>query len=147
MKLAIGSDHAGFAIKEKIKAKLQQAGHEIVDCGTDKEISCDYPDFAAKVANIVAKGAYQERGILVCGTGIGMAIAANKIQKIRAGVCFDLETAKWSRQHNDCNVLCLGARTTAEEKIMQIVDVWLATPFESGRHQNRLDKIQELEGV
>lgn len=144
MKLAIGSDHAGWESKEKLKTWLQQNGHEIYDYGTTSQTSCDYPDYAIQVSNQVANHSV-ERGILICGTGIGMAITSNKIPGIRAAVCLNEEMAKLSREHNDCNVLCLGSRFTPIVAIQNITQVWLNTPFEGGRHQRRVDKICELE--
>lgn len=144
MKIAIGADHAGFLVKEKIKQALYQQGHEINDFGTDNVTSCDYPDFAFLVAQAVAKGD-AERGILVCGSGIGMSISANKVNGVRAGVGTDEQSVKLGRLHNNCNVLCLGARTTPEDMLHRIVSLWLETAFEGGRHQRRLDKISEIE--
>jgi ribose 5-phosphate isomerase B len=144
MKIAIGADHAGFLLKEKIKESLLQKGYNLKDYGTDNVTACDYPDFALAVAQAVAQGE-AERGILVCGSGIGMAIAANKVPHIRAGVGGDEQTVQLGRLHNNCNVLCLGARTTPEELSEKLVNLWLETPFEGGRHQTRLDKIAGIE--
>ena len=144
MRVAIGADHAGFSLKEAIKGLLAGLGIEVLDFGTGSDASVDYPDFAALVARGVADGAF-ERGILVCGTGIGMAMAANKIAGVRAAPVTGLESAKLSRLHNDANVLTLGARLTAPALALDIVRTFLDTPFEGGRHQRRVDKITDLE--
>ena len=144
MRVAIGADHAGFSLKEAIKGLLAGLGIEVQDFGTGSDASVDYPDFAARVARGVADGAF-ERGILVCGTGIGMAMAANKIAGVRAAPVTGLESAKLSRLHNDANVLTLGARLTAPALALDIVRTFLDTPFEGGRHQRRVDKITDLE--
>jgi ribose 5-phosphate isomerase B len=143
MKIAIGSDHAGFALKERLRLLL--AEHEVVDCGTLSEASCDYPDIAERVARAVAAGEVAT-GILVCGTGVGMAIAANKVAGIRAVACSETYTARLTREHNDANILCLGARVVGDGVAEDLVRVWLATPFsEGGRHVGRLNKIAALE--
>lgn len=144
MKLIIGSDHAGYKLKEEIKQFLSRQGIVPEDAGTFNEESCDYPDFAEKVATAVAKGR-NDRGILVCGTGIGMAMTANKVPGIRAIVANDVASARMSRAHNDANVLALGARLITSELAKEIVNVWLNTDFEGGRHQSRLDKIARIE--
>lgn len=144
MKIAIGSDHAGFAVKEAIRQSLKQQAHDVADFGAYNDKSCDYPDFALAVAREVSQGR-AERGILICGSGIGMAIAANKVPGIRAVVCGDTQNAEMSRRHNDCNVLCLGARIISEAVCQNIVQVWLQTKFEGGRHQGRVDKITAME--
>jgi ribose 5-phosphate isomerase B len=144
MQIAVGSDHAGYGLKEKIKFHLERLGHAVEDCGTVSSDSCDYPDFAHMVACRVASGVAR-RGILVCGSGIGMAIAANKTPGIRAANITSEYEARMSREHNDLNVLTLGARVLNEEQAMAIVDVWLHTHFVGGRHQHRLDKIAALE--
>ena len=143
MKIAIASDHAGFALKETIKNILKDMSISYEDLGPQDTTSVDYPDFAQKVAEQVQRG---ERGILCCGTGIGMSIAANKFKGVRAALCQDAYTAQMSREHNDSNVLVLGGRLgkgTAE--IEQIVKAWLSTEFEGGRHQRRLEKITDFE--
>ncbi|MDH4222778.1 MAG: ribose 5-phosphate isomerase B [candidate division Zixibacteria bacterium] len=145
MKIALGADHKGFQYKNKIKIFLQEKGFELKDFGTFSEESVDYPDYGFKVARAVAKSE-ADRGILVCWTGIGMCIAANKIKGIRASLCLHEEMAKLTRAHNDSNVLCLSAKFTSEDKLSKIVEVWLNTPFEGGRHQRRLDKIVLEEG-
>ncbi len=144
MKIAIASDHAGFRAKEELKKFLAGMGHEVTDFGTFSEDSCDYSDFAFKVAKAVASGE-AERGILICGTGIGMSIAANKVKRVRAAVCWNRETAKLSREHNDANVLCLGARMLGIEEIKEIAKAWLSAEFEKGRHERRVRKIREFE--
>ena len=146
MRIAIGSDHAGYHLKEIIKSRLVESGAEVDDLGTASEASVDYPDYAAAVARRVASGA-SDRGILVCGTGIGMAMAANKIHGIRAASVEGLESARLSRAHNDANVLTVGARITPPELALAIVQTFLDTAFEGGRHQRRIDKIMALEGT
>ena len=144
MKIAIGSDHAGFNAKEKIKPILQELGIEFEDFGAVSTDSVDYPDFAAKVARKVAEGEY-DQGLLVCGSGTGMAIAANKVHGVRAAVAWNEETARLARAHNDANVLALGARTTPESELPKIVRAWFEAKFAGGRHQRRVEKISELE--
>jgi ribose 5-phosphate isomerase B len=144
MRIAIGSDHAGYRLKETIRASLLDAGLAIEDVGTNSDASVDYPDFAAAVARRVVSGA-SDRGILICGTGIGMAMAANKVEGARAAAAGDLESARLSREHNDANILTLGARITPPDLALAIVRVFLDTPFEGGRHQRRVDKVMALE--
>ncbi len=144
--VAVGADHAGFRLKEDLKAWLLSRGHRVLDLGTHSEDSVDYPDYAGEVAHAVASGA-AERCLLVCGTGTGMAIAATKVPGIRAAACSDPFVARMSREHNDANVLTLGARITGRDAAMEILDVWLATPFAGGRHARRLDKVAALEGA
>ncbi|HEY0461669.1 MAG TPA: ribose 5-phosphate isomerase B [Pyrinomonadaceae bacterium] len=144
MKIAIGADHAGFEVKEKIKRQLEEMDMEVEDLGTGSGDSVDYPDFGAKVGREVASGKADE-GIVVCGSGIGIAIAANKIDGVRAAQAWNEETARLARQHNDANVLSIGARVVAEEEIPKIVAAWFDAEFEGGRHQKRIDKISELE--
>ena len=143
-KIAIGSDHAGFEEKEKIKKVLDEIGVEYEDFGTNSLDSVDYPDFGAKVGRAVASGEV-EQGIVVCGSGIGIAIAANKIQGVRAAQAWNEETARLARQHNDANVLSIGARVLPEEEIPKIVSAWFEADFEGGRHERRVEKIAELE--
>lgn len=143
-KVLIASDHAGFGGKEAIKRLLERMKIDYTDLGPDSESSVDYPDFAERVATGVAAGE-AETGILVCGSGIGMQIAANKIAGVRAALAWNEETARLSRQHNNANVLAVGARTTPAEVIEQIVEAFLTTGFDGGRHQQRLDKIARLE--
>ena len=144
MRIAIGSDHAGFESKEGLLKELRKH-NEVTDCGTTGNEPVDYPDFAASVAEAVASGK-AERGILICGTGIGMCMAANKHTGIRAAACHNPETARLSRKHNDANVLCLGSRILSIESMIRIADVWLKTGFEGGRHAARIDKMKALEG-
>ena len=142
--ILIGSDHGGFDLKEKIKKFLIEKKIEVEDIGTKINESVDYPDYGIKVAKLVSEGK-AKRGILVCGTGIGMSIVANKFPKIRATLCSDTYSAKMSREHNDSNILILGGRIIEDEKALEIVKIWLETPFEGGRHKRRLEKIDELE--
>ncbi len=144
--IGIASDHGGKALKEKIQAFLKAEGWNVKDFGVpfDSQQSVDYPDYAAQLSREVANGSLH-RGILVCGTGIGMCIAANKIQGIRAGLVWDEFTARMSRQHNDANILCLGERTLNHDRALDLVRIWLHTEFEGARHQQRLDKIKALE--
>lgn len=143
-RIAVGSDHAGFALKEKVRAYLTSRGYDVEDVGTRSTDSVDYPDFAENVATRVAeKGA--DFGVLVCGTGLGVAMSANKIRGIRAATCNDTISARLARAHNNANVLTLGGRLIDEATAAKILDTWLATPFEGGRHQLRVDKIAALE--
>ena len=144
MKIAIGADHAGYELKEKIKQRLTQQGISIQDEGTASSESVDYPDFARKVGEDVA-GHKADLGVLVCGSGIGMAIAANKVPGVRAANVTSEYEAQMSREHNDANVLALGARVLKEDEAFAIVDKWLHTAFAGGRHQKRVDKIAEIE--
>ncbi|MCK8816406.1 ribose 5-phosphate isomerase B [Natroniella sulfidigena] len=145
MKVALGSDHGGYNLKSKIKDLLDELDIGYDDLGTDSCDSVDYPDFAKEVATAVGEEEY-ERGILVCGTGIGMSIAANKVNGVRAALCHDVFSAKATRQHNNSNVLTLGERVVGSELALEIVKTWLTTEFDGGRHQRRIDKITELEG-
>lgn len=142
--IAIGSDHAGRDLKEQVKALLEGLGFEPVDYGTDDDCSVDYPDYGEKVSQAVSQGQFQ-RGILICGTGLGMSIVANKFPGIRATLCHDEYTARMSREHNDSNILVLGGRVLQKETALKIVKVWLETPFEGGRHERRLQKITNIE--
>ena len=142
--LAIGCDHGGFELKNHIIAHLKEQGVEIKDFGTHDENSVDYPDIAEVVCNSVASGEC-ENGILVCGTGIGMSMAANKVKGIRAALCTDVYSAKMTKQHNNANVICLGGRVTGRELAFMIVDTWLSEEFLGGRHANRVEKIHNLE--
>jgi len=144
MKIAIGSDHRGYLAKEKIIGLLRELGYDVVDYGTDSPKSFDYPDVAAPVARAVAEGKV-ERAILLCGTGLGVSISANKVCGVRAALCHDELTAQMSRQHNDANVLCLPADLIGEALMRRIVEVWLETTFEGGRHARRVMKIMEIE--
>jgi len=141
MKIAIGSDHAAFEIKAELVPYLIALGHEVQDLGTYSTESCDYPDYAAQVS-LAVQAQQTERGILICGTGIGMSIAANRFSGVRAALCYTEELATLSRQHNDANVLCLGSRTQTLESMRQIVKVWLTTAWEGKRHAKRLEKIE-----
>lgn len=144
MKIALAADHAGFEEKEKLKSELDALGVAYTDMGTDSDASVDYPDFARKVAEAVAKGEY-ERGILLCGSGAGMAIAANKVPGIRSAVAWNEEIARLSREHNNTNVLALAARFTADYEIKNIVKAWLDAEFDAGRHERRVEKIAKIE--
>jgi ribose 5-phosphate isomerase B len=144
MKIAVASDHRGYHLKEKVIALLKSKGHEVVDEGPATDESVDYPDFAALVASKVSNGAV-DRGILICGTGLGMAIAANKFPRVRAAACVDEVTAELSRRHNDLNVLCLSGDLLSSRSTERLVEIWMDTEFEGGRHQRRLDKILEME--
>jgi ribose 5-phosphate isomerase B len=144
MKIALGADHAGFELKQKIKARLQQQGIQVDDEGTVSTESVDYPDFAKKVAEIVAHK-QADLGVLVCGSGVGMAIAANKVPGIRAANVSTEYEAEKSREHNDANVVSIGARILDDQLAFKIVDLFLKTPFAGGRHQRRVEKITEIE--
>ncbi len=143
-KIYIGSDHAGFAVKDFVKELFEKRGYEVEDLGTYSSERVDYPDFAAKVARAVAAEPGSQ-GVLICGTGIGMSIAANKIKGIRAAEVHDYYTAQMARAHNDANVLCFGERVVGKGVIESIVDAWCTTEFEGGRHRGRVEKIMQLE--
>ncbi len=144
MKIAIGSDHAGYLYKQRIVQHLTEAGHEVLDCGTHSTESTDYPLFIIPAAEAVVRGE-AERGIVLGGSGNGEAIAANKVKGVRCALCWNTQTAEFSRRHNDANVLSIGERMTSIEIALDIVDLWLATPFEGGRHQHRLDELAHYE--
>jgi RpiB/LacA/LacB family sugar-phosphate isomerase len=144
MRIALASDHAGYSEKERLKPLLRDLGVEFEDLGTMSEASVDYPDYARKVAEQVADGRV-EQGLLVCGSGTGMAITANKVPGVRAAVGWSEETARLARQHNDANVLAIGARTTPPADIPKIVRAWFSTGFQGGRHAARVEKITEVE--
>jgi ribose 5-phosphate isomerase B len=144
MRIAIGTDHRGFPIRPKLIDVLQRLGHEVIDTGTFSPEAIDYPDVASKVAEKVSHGE-AERGILICGTGLGMCIAANKFPGVRATPCHDDITAEFSRRHNDANVLCLSADLLGERLIDRMVELWMNTPFDGGRHARRLQKISDIE--
>jgi len=144
MKVALACDHGGFRLKEAIKSYLEELGIEFIDYGTFSEESVDYPDYAYRAARGIVNGE-ADRGIFICGTGIGISIAANKVKGIRAALCYNVYAAEMSRRHNDANVLCLGGRVTGEELAKRIVKAWLETPFEGGRHERRVRKIAEIE--
>jgi len=141
-KIAIGSDHGGFNLKGKIIKHLEEKGYEVQDFGTYSTDSCDYPVYAKAVAKSVAKGE-NEKGIIVCGSGIGVSIAANKVKGVRAALCHESHSAMLSRLHNNANVLCLGERITGEYLALDIVDTWLQSEYEGGRHQKRIDMLDE----
>ena len=143
-KIAIGSDHTGFRLKNILIKYLNEKGIETIDTGTFDENSCDYPDFAEKVSQLILSGQV-ERGILIDATGIPSAITANKFKGIRAATCYNEFSAKSSREHNNSNIVVMGARSLGEETVKSILDIWLATPFLGGRHQKRLDKITAIE--
>ena len=144
MKIALGADHAGVALKAEIKHLLDERGISYVDFGTNTTDPVDYPDYAAMVAQEVSSGEF-DRGILFCGSGVGMAIAANKLPGVRSAAIFDASAARISREHNDLNVLSLGERVTPRDEARRIVDAFLHTPFAGGRHQRRVDKIRALD--
>lgn len=145
MRIALGCDHGGFPLKTRIVAVIQSAGHDIVDCGTDSNCSVDYPDYALKVGLKIREGA-AERGILLCGSGVGISVAANKIPGIRAGVCHDIYSAHQGVEHDDMNVLCLGARIIGEEVAVELVQAFLQAKFtREERHLRRLGKVLEIE--
>ena len=142
--IAIGSDHGGYLLKEEIKKHLEEKGYDFKDLGTDSTASCDYPVYAEKVCNAIQSGEC-EKGILICGTGIGMSMCANKCKGIRAAVCGDHFSAEFTRKHNNANVLCLGARVIGSGVAMQLVDIFLTTEFEGGHHEKRIEMMMELE--
>lgn len=144
MKIGIGNDHSALELKAEIVAFLKELGHEVVDYGTNSTDSCDYPVYGEMVGKAVAAGEV-EKGILICGTGLGISLAANKVPGVRAAVCSEPYTARMSRAHNDCNVLAFGARVVGAELAKMIVEVWLNTEFEGGRHQRRVDMIMDVE--
>ena len=143
MKISVASDHGGFALKQEIAEYLRQQGHEVVDCGCHSTDSCDYPDFGAAAAKAVA-GGQCDRGVVICSTGIGISIAANKVPGIRCALCGDIYSAEMTRRHNNANVLAMGAHLTAPVLAKKILDVFLSTEFEGGRHQRRIDKIDHI---
>ena len=144
MRIGIGNDHSALELKAEIIEFLKEKGHEVVDFGTDSSESCDYPKYGEVVGRAVAAKEV-DCGILICGTGLGISLAANKVKGVRAAVCSEPFTAKMSRAHNNCNVLAFGARVVGAELAKMIVDVWLNTEFEGGRHQRRVDMIMEIE--
>ncbi len=144
MRIAIGSDHRGYHLKEKLASLLRTKGHEVFDEGTSVTEAVDYPDFAAMVARRVSDQSV-DRGILICGTGIGMAVTANKFPGVRAASCTDEVTAEISRRHNDLNVLCLSADMLSPRSVERMVDLWIKTEFEGGRHSRRVEKIHQIE--
>ena len=144
MRIGIGNDHSALELKAEIIEFLKEKGHEVVDFGTDSSESCDYPKYGEAGGRAVAAKEV-DCGILICGTGLGISLAANKVKGVRAAVCSEPFTAKMSRAHNNCNVLAFGARVVGAELAKMIVDVWLNTEFEGGRHQRRVDMIMEIE--
>ncbi len=145
MKISIGCDHGAYALKEHLKDCLTRQGHEVVDCGTDSADSCDYPIFAKAAAQQVASGAC-ERGIVLCTTGIGVSMCANKVRGVRCALCHDPLSAEMTRRHNDANMLAMGAGIVGRNMAERIVEVFLSTEFEGGRHQRRVNEMMELEG-
>lgn len=144
MKVAVGCDHGGYQLKQEVIAYLEKKGYEYKDFGTHSTESCDYPDIAEPVAQGVAQGEF-DKGILICGTGIGIGIAANKVKGIRAALCHDTFSAHASREHNDANILTMGQRVIGPGLALEIVDIWLHTEFEGGRHAKRVEKIHKIE--
>jgi ribose 5-phosphate isomerase B len=143
-RIIIGADHGGYSLKEALKPLLSELGFSATDVGTNSDQAVDYPDFGAEVAEAVSSSVFS-RGILICGSGVGMSIVANRFPGVRAALCLDEEAARLSRLHNDANILVLAGRRTAPEQAFAIVRIWLSMPFEGGRHQKRLDKIRETE--
>ncbi|NWG02381.1 MAG: ribose 5-phosphate isomerase B [Syntrophaceae bacterium] len=144
MQIALASDHGGFELKQELKVFLESLSIEVIDLGTFSPASVDYPDFGTLVAEKISRGDL-EKGILICGTGIGMSIVANKFPKVRAAVANDLYSSRYSREHTDANILIIGGRIVGKELAKEIVKVWLETPFAGGRHKRRLEKIAALE--
>lgn len=145
-KIALGADHAGFELKEQIAEQLKENGYEVIDFGAFSTDSIDYPDTAYLTAKSVSEHESDE-GILICGSGIGMSMVANKLSGVRAALCNSVETAQLSKKHNNSNLLCLGARVEHSDSFEQIVDEWLKTKFEAGRHERRVEKIHSLTGI
>ena len=143
MKIAVASDHGGYGLKEAVKAHLIEKNIEVMDLGTDSEASVDYPAFGKACGEAIADGK-ADLGVVVCGTGIGISIAANKVKGVRCGLCTSVEMARLTKQHNNANILALGGRTTEENLAMEIVDTWLNTEFEGGRHQRRVDMLDHM---
>ena len=144
MKIVIGSDHRGVEVKRRLLPLIQTLGHELLDVGAEGAESVDYPDYAYEVSKRVGTGD-MDRGILICGTGLGMCMAANKVRGVRAAACQDAITAELSRRHNDANVLCLSADLLGEDQMLQMIKIWLETQFEGGRHARRIEKIAKIE--
>jgi ribose 5-phosphate isomerase B len=147
VRIAVGADHAGYRLKQRVAEHLKDRGYEVVDLGTHDEERCDYPDFGAAVARAVAVEHTADLGVCVCGTGIGIAMAANKVPGARAAVVHDATTGRLTRQHNDANVVCLGSRVTGEDTALDAVDAWLDASFEGGRHAGRVAKLAGLDGT
>jgi ribose 5-phosphate isomerase B len=146
MKIAMGSDHGGFELKEIIKKHLIEKGHDVLDMGTNNLESVDYSDFGIKTAEMVANGE-AERGIVICGTGIGIGISANKVKGIRCALCHDVYSAEMTRAHNDSNMLSMGGRVIGRDLAIRVVEAWLTTAFEGGRHLRRIQKISDYENL
>jgi ribose 5-phosphate isomerase B len=144
MKIVVGSDHAAYELKEAIKEKLTKEGHEVIDVGCDSTESVDYPKYGHAVGRAVASGE-AERGIAVCGSGIGISIACNKVPGIRAALCTSVEMAEMCRRHNNANVVCMGARMISQELAFDIIDKWMTTDFEGGKHLRRINEIEDLD--
>ena len=144
MRIAIGADHAGYEAKERLKRRLGERGDQVEDVGTHGTASVDYPDFAARVSRLLAEGR-ADLGVLVCGSGVGMSIAANKVKGVRAAHCTDSYTARVAREHNDANVLCMGSRVTGPGLMEDVLDAFLGASFQGGRHAVRVDKVTRLE--
>lgn len=145
MKIAIGNDHAAVELKNIIKEHLESKGYEVINVGTDTHDSCDYPVYGEKVGRLVASGE-ADAGVLICGTGVGISIAANKVKGVRACVCSEPYTAKLSKMHNNSNIIAFGARVVGSEMAKMITDTWLETEYEGGRHQRRVDMLDAIEG-
>jgi ribose 5-phosphate isomerase B len=146
LRVAVGADHAGYRLKQRVVEHLEARGYEVVDVGTHDEERCDYPDFGAAVGRAVASDGGADLGVCVCGTGIGIAMAANKVAGVRAAVIHDATTGRLTRQHNDANVVCVGSRVTGEETALEAIDAWLDASFEGGRHTGRVTKLGALDG-
>ena len=143
MVIAIGCDHAGYELKEKVKARMAAAGHEMIDVGTNSTESVDYPAYGHAVGRSVAAGV-AERGIAICGSGIGISIACNKVPGIRAALCTSVEMAEMCRRHNNANVICMGARMISEELAYAMIDTWMSTEFEGGKHERRINELDDI---
>jgi ribose 5-phosphate isomerase B len=142
--IPIASDHAGFRLKSAVIRALGERGYQPLDLGTDSEVSVDYPDYGERVARKISSGECR-RGVLICGSGVGISIVANKFRGVRAALCYTVEAARLSREHNDANVLVLGERMIPEPLAIQILETWFVTPFTGGRHERRIQKIEEIE--
>ena len=143
MKIAIGCDHAGYELKEKVKARMAAAGNEMIDVGTDSTESVDYPKYGHAVGRAVASGE-AERGIAICGSGIGISIACNKVPGVRAALCTSTEMAEMCRRHNNANVICMGARMISEELAYAMIHTWMTTEFEGGKHERRINELDDI---
>ena len=144
VRIAVGVDHGAFFVKQAVIEHIKSLGHTVTDFGTYDDTSCDYPDIVQELAPKVAAGTF-DRGVLLCGTGIGMSVAANKVEGIRAALCHDTYSARLTRMHNDSNILCMGGRVIGLGPMLDIIETWLAGEFEGGRHQRRIDKVTGLE--